>query len=101
MSDKIKKLADEHWDWLEGLFKTLDTQKYHLDTLSYIYKTAFIHGAKHQRELWQDNYNIPKWVKERLCRLEKIVDGMDENIKNMGNVITQCAEELRNYKLQD
>jgi len=39
MSDntKAKKLADEHWEWLERL-------------LEYVYKSAFEHGYKHALE---------------------------------------------------
>ncbi len=36
--DEIEQIAEEHWDWLQSLLKLL-------------YITAFIHGAKHQKEL--------------------------------------------------
>ena len=46
----IKKLSEEHWKWVEGLLKTMD-EDFTLEIIGYLYKTAFIHGAKHFKEL--------------------------------------------------
>lgn len=52
-SKVIKKLANEHWNWLNGLLDSIgdiDDKK----LIEYVYKTAFIHGAKHAFELMED-----------------------------------------------
>ncbi len=51
-SDRIiKEIADLHWDWLNGFIEKLQIDHVPLEALEYVYKTAFLHGAKHQREL--------------------------------------------------
>lgn len=43
-------MAEEHWDWLEPIVSKIP---YHVRDdafLGYLFKTAFIHGAKHERE---------------------------------------------------
>ena len=44
-----EELADEHWEWIEGLLGSLpyDLLDVGVITLEYLYKTAFIHGYKH------------------------------------------------------
>ena len=45
---KVEKLADEHWEWIEGLWSSLpDDSQFGISTCEYLYKTAFIHGWKH------------------------------------------------------
>ena len=42
------ELADEHWEWLEGLWESLpDGATFGITTTEYLYKTAFVHGYKH------------------------------------------------------
>jgi len=50
---EIKKMADDHWMWIEGLWQSLpDESVFGLETTEYLYKTAFAHGWKHaQNEL--------------------------------------------------
>ena len=93
MEDKIKKLADEHWKWLEELLKTMNTQEYYLDTLEYIYKTAFIHGAKHQRELYSDDNTSStglKEVKEKLLTLERVNNELEKVIREYEAIVLNC-----------
>ena len=46
--DKIEKVAQEHWKWIEGLWESLpDGGTFGLTTTKYLYKTAFMHGFKH------------------------------------------------------
>lgn len=41
-------LAEEHWEFIEGLFLSLpDDTMYNISTVEYLYKTAFVHGWKH------------------------------------------------------
>jgi len=49
MEDPAKK-AQEHWDWVGGLFATLPGVEINLDTLEYLYITSFEHGYKHGEE---------------------------------------------------
>jgi len=52
MDKEIKKIADEHWEWVEGLFNALpDGSVFDVATMEYLYKTAFAHGAKHAQQL--------------------------------------------------
>ena len=45
--ERAKKLANDHWEWLGGLFDRLDVE----DSIGkYLYKTAFKHGYKHALE---------------------------------------------------
>ena len=42
------ELADEYWEWLEGLWESLpDGATFEITTIEYLYKTAFVHGYKH------------------------------------------------------
>ena len=44
---RAKELANDHWEWLGGLFDRLGIE----DSIGkYLYKTAFIHGYKHAIE---------------------------------------------------
>jgi len=46
--DNIEKLANKHWNWIEGLLDSLpDGEVFGIETTEYLYKTAFIHGYKH------------------------------------------------------
>jgi len=49
MEDPAKK-AQEHWDWVEGLFNTMPGLEMNLNTARYLYETAFEHGWKHGEE---------------------------------------------------
>ena len=44
------KIANEHWDWIEGLFNTMPGLEINQDTARYLYETAFEHGWKHGEE---------------------------------------------------
>ena len=45
---EIRKMAQDHWDWIEGMWKSLpDETVFAVSTTEYLYKTAFIHGYKH------------------------------------------------------
>ena len=46
--EEARKLAEEHWAWLESV---LDTASAKTDTLhGKLYVDAFIHGAKHGQD---------------------------------------------------
>lgn len=54
IAGKIEILAEEHWDWLGKLLKTVVSPKdweMFGKLLKMIYVTAFKHGAKHNEEL--------------------------------------------------
>ena len=42
--------ADAHWEWVKGLLEAAGTDEDVLSVCGYIYRTAYIHGAKHERE---------------------------------------------------
>ena len=42
--------ADHHWDWIEELLKLTGHPDSQLKLIEYIFKTAFLHGAKHAEE---------------------------------------------------
>lgn len=45
---EVKKIADEHWKWIEGLWESMpDDTVFGLSATEYLYKTAFVHGFKH------------------------------------------------------
>jgi len=50
METTPERLAEDHWDWMAGLLRTLPGVELNVDTLEYIYVTAFIHGYKHGEE---------------------------------------------------
>ena len=46
-----KILADEHWQWLQGLYDSLPSPvDFNVSAVEYLYKTAFVHGYKHAIE---------------------------------------------------
>ena len=47
MENEIKKLADDHWKWVEGFISTMSDMDWEVSSLEYLYKTAFVHGYKH------------------------------------------------------
>jgi len=55
MTEKeIKKMADEHWKWIEGLWESMpDDTGFGLSATEYLYKTAFMHGWKHAKEKYK------------------------------------------------
>ena len=44
---KCDELINAHWVWLEGFLNTIDDTSFTVETIEYIYKTAFVHGYKH------------------------------------------------------
>jgi len=50
METTPERLAEDHWEWTEGLLNTLPGVELNRDTLEYIYTTAFVHGYKHGQE---------------------------------------------------
>ena len=60
MQDKIKRLAEEHWKYIEKLLDvTLSTDKeYDIDSViamcKFHYLTAWEHGAKHYAEMIEE-----------------------------------------------
>ncbi len=46
----IKKLAEEHWDYVSKVLKTHGEDEKTIAKIGFHYKTAFVHGAKHERE---------------------------------------------------
>ena len=57
----IEVIADQHWDWLHGFLSLTSISFDEVRRLEYIYKTAFIHGAKHGQEILTKSLN-PKEV---------------------------------------
>ena len=51
MQDEIKKMCNDHWAWVNGFLETIKNINYTKESVEYIYKTAFEHGAKHAEEL--------------------------------------------------
>lgn len=47
-----EELAEDHWDWIAGLVDSIpgDTLQWGLETIEYLYETAFIHGFKHGQD---------------------------------------------------
>ena len=45
-----RKLAEEHWTWVEGLLNCRDYDPDLLEEMQYLYITAFTHGYKHAKE---------------------------------------------------
>lgn len=57
--EEIEKLAQEHWDWIEGLWESMpDDMVFGVSTTEYLYKTAFVHGFKHASN--QSLHQTPK-----------------------------------------
>jgi len=56
-SPNAKRLADEHWEWLESVLRELPNQELPFPLLKVIYISAFVHGYKHAKE--------PKEMKEK------------------------------------
>ena len=48
--EKVEKLAEEHWKFLEELFKLNFVSTCSIVAAGYLYKQAFIHGFKHGKE---------------------------------------------------
>jgi len=47
-ADRPKKLADEHWEFIEGFIDVLPGERMAgLALLEYVYKQAMIHGYNH------------------------------------------------------
>ena len=49
-NEKIKELAEKHWEWLEPVLKLLGVRERTLEIMKYLYVTAFVHGYKHKVE---------------------------------------------------
>ena len=46
--EEIKKMAEEHWNWIDGLLKTLPPDTVlTVETVQYLYETATVHGYGH------------------------------------------------------
>ena len=46
----IVNKANSHWDWMGRLFELIGYSKDQIKVIEYVYKTAFLHGAKHAEE---------------------------------------------------
>ena len=46
---EVKKLADDHWDFLQSLLATHGV-KINIDIYAFYFKQGFIHGFKHGKE---------------------------------------------------
>lgn len=56
MQDKIKRLAEEHWQYIENLLNVsmktgIYTKQEMIDNVKFHYLTAWEHGAKHYSEM--------------------------------------------------
>ena len=49
-NDDIKKLAEEHWEFIEGLLNALGKTEEELYVIKYLYIESFCHGFKHSVE---------------------------------------------------
>ena len=49
-NEEIEKLANDHWEWFNGLFQAMDYETYNLKTIKYVYITAMLQGYKHGYE---------------------------------------------------
>ena len=47
---KARKLAKEHWKWVNRMLKETDEPKGNVKTIGVYYRAAFIHGYKHAKE---------------------------------------------------
>ena len=45
-----EKLADDHWEWVEMLLESFKNIEIGIDTLAFVYISAFVHGYKHGEE---------------------------------------------------
>lgn len=46
------ELTESHWKWVKGMLDALQvTPEQAINAVGYIYKTAFVHGLKHGKEL--------------------------------------------------
>ena len=51
---QARKLAREHWEYLSELITIIDPDNsLHIGLLSYLYRTAFVHGYKHCNDEWR------------------------------------------------
>lgn len=48
--DYAEKLAEKHWQYIEGILKKEGTPEQEINRIGYHYKTAFVHGYKHAIE---------------------------------------------------
>ena len=46
-----RKLAKEHWEWLEALLRLCGLPDAEMKRLEYIYKTVWAHAIKHGKEV--------------------------------------------------
>lgn len=62
MKESPERLAEDHWEWIEGLWESLPAGAVFggLVTTEYLYKTAFIHGYKHGVKDVKNDENMPK-----------------------------------------
>lgn len=49
-ANDIKRIAGKHWEWIEKLIKTFDTNPT-METMEYLFKTGMEHGWKHAKEI--------------------------------------------------
>lgn len=52
--EKAKKLAQEHWSYLERLLLTHHVSSDIINIVKFHYKSAFVHGYKHGQENYED-----------------------------------------------
>jgi len=50
MKEDPKRIAEDHWEWAEGLLNSMPELKIDIEALEYVYTTAFIHGYKHGKQ---------------------------------------------------
>ena len=50
METTPERLAEDHWEWINGVLNTLPVIPFNQETLEYVYTTAFVHGYKHGQE---------------------------------------------------
>jgi len=50
MTTDPKRLAEDHWEWAEGLLNSIPEINVDIEAFEYIYITAFIHGYKHGKQ---------------------------------------------------
>ena len=48
--EDVKKLAEQHWDWVGGVLERLELDPSTLELARYLYTTSFVHGWKHCAE---------------------------------------------------
>ena len=61
MSNKVKELAEEHWDYIEAVLRTHNELKQIIVKIQFHYITAFEHGWKHfEQEMKAEKMDIAK-----------------------------------------